>query len=349
MTRRALVRSLAASFAAALLLTGTLDGGSRAARAEEKPLKTFRVLDSPKRWLNYELLFLADAKGYFKEQGLKLELVPLPIEQYTVAIDSGVTDFALSADYIYFANVRAKGLKAKEVVASSPYINPAAAGDGVFVPQNSPIKGPEDFRGKTVGMRSVGFSSAWFTLDYLGRNGVKKGEVKFLTIPDLQQEQVLSNGSLDAVFAYPPIDAQLRKRGGFRQLFQISDLAGRRIQRGGTMVKEDYIEKNPDVVRGFVAAIAKAADYANKNQKEVIDLGIALGRLDPELAPFFYTKGGNGDYSVIQWPEHGLIDPEDLKFWVEVAERQEVVPTGALKIEEIYTNAFNPFAKKAGP
>jgi len=334
-----------ATAAAPLCAASLLGLSASAARAAgTATLKTFRVMDIPKRWIGYELLFLAERKGYFTEQGLKLELVPLPIDQYTVAVDSGVTDFALSADYIYFANIRGKGLKMKEIVSSAPIIDPAGAGDGLFVLEGSPIRTPQDLRGKKIGMRSVAFSSAWFTLDYVGRSGLRKEDVQFLTIPDLQLEQVLQTGAVDAVFAYGPIDAQLRKHGGYRQLFELSDLSGRKVQRGGTIAREAFIAQNPDVVRGYVSAIAKAADYANQHQQEVVDLGIALGRVDPAVAPYMYTKNAKGDYSVLRWPAHGLIDEADVQFWLAVAERQGVVPTGQLKVTDLYTNAYNSFA-----
>ncbi len=338
LTRRSVISGLVAATSSLVLPHGA------ASAQAPKGLQKFRVQDMPKRWNGYELLFLAEKKGYFVEQGLQLELVPLPIDQYTAAIDNGLVDFALSADYIYFANVRAKGLKVKEVVSSNHLIDPAGAGDGVFVLKDSPIRTAQDLRGKKIGMRSVGFSSAWFTQDYLGRHGVSKSEVQFLTIPDLQLEQVLQNRSVDAVFAYGPIDGQLRKRGLYRQLYQLSDLAGRRIQRGGAMTSEKVIKERPEVVKGFVSAIAKAADYGSAHPKEVVDLGVQLGRLDPEVAPLLYVKTDNGDFSALKWPRHGLIAREDVAFWVDAAVRHGVVPPGALQVDDLFTNAFNPHA-----
>lgn len=340
------IRNMLKALTAPMVVAGLLAASISLAPAQEaKPLKTFRVQDMPKRWNGYELLFLADKKGYFAEQGLELELVPLPIDQYTIAVDSGVTDFALSADYIYFANIKAKGLKMKEIVSSNPINDPSAAGEGVFVLKDSPIKSPEDLRGKRIGVRNVGFSAAWFTLDYIGKKGVKKDEVQLLTIPDLQLEQVLQSGAVDAVFAYGPIDAQLRTRGQYRQLFQVSDLAGRPVQRGGTIAREEFIAKNPDIIRGYVAAIGKAAEYASQHPKEVVDLGIELGRLNPEVAPLLYTKTPYGDFSGLKWPANGVIDGKDVKFWLEIAERQGIVPQGTLKAEDLYTNEFNAFAR----
>jgi sulfonate transport system substrate-binding protein len=303
-----------------------------------------RIADTPKRWGGFETVLVADAKGFFRAEGLELELVPLPPDQSTVAIDTGIVNFSPTADYLYFVNVRDKGLKTRQTVSTPPHFDPRRANDGLFVLENSSIQGPADLRGKKIAMTSLSFSSAWYTLDYLARSGLRRDDVTYLAIPALQQEQVLVGGHVDAVFAFSPIDAILRRKGGFRQLFSTADIPGRRILRGATMVKEDYIKKNPDILRRYVAAIAKTIDWANRNQVEVVQIGIKSGRLDPELAPYIYTKDGKGDYGVLSWPEHGLQNAADIKFWLDLAERYDVIPKGNLKLPELYTNEFNPFA-----
>lgn len=318
------------------------------ASADDKPLPV-RIIDSPQLpWSNgFELIDVADAKGFFKAEGLDFVRVPLPPDQYTVAIDAGLTDFAPYADYAYFINVRDKGIPVKEVVASSLLIDPKIGGDGLFVPENSPIKTPEDLKGKKVGMTNLSWSSAWFTLDFLGKKGLGKDDVTYVAVPPAQQEQTLLRGDIDALYAFGPLDAQLRKKGGYRQLFKLSDLSGRRIIRGGSMAKEDFIKKNPETVRRYVAAIAKAADWANTHGAEVVQIGIDRGHLDKDLAAYVYTLDGKGDYSVLKWSEHGLQNDADVAFWLDLVERQGIVPKGKHKVADLYTDEFNPFYKKA--
>jgi ABC-type nitrate/sulfonate/bicarbonate transport system substrate-binding protein len=316
--------------------------------ASAEDLLDVRVIDSPQLpWANgFELIDVADAKGFFKEAGVNLVRVPLPPDQYTSAIDAKLTDVAPYADYVYFINVRDKGLKVKEIVASSLLIAPDIGGDGLFVPEKSPITKPEDLKGKTIGMTNLSWSSAWFTLDFLGKKGITKDDVTYLAVPPPQQEQSLLSDELQALYAFGPLDAQLKKKGGYRQLFKLSDLSGRPIIRGGTMAREDWLEQNPEAARRYVAAIAKAADWANENGAEVIKIGVERGRLDPDLAPWVYTNDGKGDYSVLKWSQHGLQNKEDLAFWLDLAERQDIVPKGKHKVEDLYTDAFNPYADK---
>lgn len=334
--------------AAKASVIATLAVASLSGLAAAKDLLDVRVIDSPQLpWSNgFELIDVADAKGFFKEEGVNLVRVPLPPEQYTSAIDAKLTDVAPYADYAYFINVRDKGLPVKEIVASSLLIDPNIGGDGLFVPENSPIKTPEDLKGKTIGMTNLSWSSSWFTLDFLGKKGVTKDDVTYIAVPPPQQEQSLLANEIHALYAFGPLDAQLKKKGGYRQLFKLSDLSGRAIIRGGTMAREDWIQENPEAVRRYVAAIAKAADWANENGAEVVKIGAERGRLDPELAAWVYTNDGKGDFSVLKWSEHGLQKKEDVAFWLDLVERQGIVPKGKHKVEDLYTDEFNPFATK---
>lgn len=333
---------MARGFAAALLLGFALAGPAAHAGDELQPVK---ILDPRWSWPNgYELVDVADAQGFFKKHGLKVEWISVPLDQYTTALSAGITDFAPYADYAYFINVKDKGLDVREVVASSLLINPDAAGDGLFVPESSPIKSAAELKGKKVGMEGLSWSSAWFTLDYLGKQGVTKEDVAYVAVPQSQLENVLLSGDIDAAYFFPPGDAVLRKKGGFRQLFALSDLSGRKIVRGGSMAKNSLIEEKPELVRGYVAAIAEAADWANAHPAEVIKLGIERKRIEPEIAPYVYTNDGKGDYSVLRWAEHGVQNPEDIAFWLDLVERQGVVPKGKFNVDELYTDAFNPYA-----
>jgi hypothetical protein len=122
------------------------------------------------------------------------------------------------------------------------------------------------------------------------------------------------------------------RRGAIASSSKLSDLSGRRIIRGGSMAKEDFIKKNPETVRRYVAAIAKAADWANTHGAEVVQIGIDHGHLDKDLAAYVYTLDGKGDFSVLKWSEHGLQNDADVAFLLDLVERQGIVPKGKHKV-----------------
>lgn len=340
---RSIKATIAAVSAAVILSAGSL------AHAEE--LQTAKIFyPGAFGWAGgFELVEVADAKGFFKKHGIDAQLTTLPWDQYTVALDSGAIDFAPYADYAYFINVFDKGVKAKEVVSSTLPFDPRNAGDALVVDANGPIKSAEDLKGKTIGTTNPSFSGVWFVLDWLGKKGVTKNDVTIVTVPQAQLEQVLKQGGVDAIIAYSPLDAELRRRKeeGFRELFQWTDVAGRPVLRGGTMATDKTIAERPELVKGYVAAIAEAADWATAHPAEVVQIGIERGRIAADLAPYIYTRDGKGDYSTLSWSKHGLNKEEDIAFWLDVVERAGIVPAGKHKASDFYTNAFNPYASEA--
>lgn len=335
--------------ARALALAGLLfaAGASAIAPGQAEELKTVRIFFPPlnQGWTaGYELIEVANEQGYFKKYGLDAELTVVPWDQYTVALDSGALDFAPFADYAYFINVLDKGLKAKEVVSSTLPFNPDTAGDGLVVLGNGPIQKPEDLKGKKIGTQWPSFSGVWFALDWLSKHGVTKDDVEIVPVPQAQLQQVLDQGGVDAVIAYAPINIDLVRKG-YRQLFSVADIAGRFITRGGTMASDKFIAEHPDLVRAYVSAIADAADWANAHPADVIKLGLAKDRLDPQYLPDLYTKNGKADYSVLRWAKHGLNNEQDLAFWLQLVEHAGIVPAGKFKPTDLYTNEFNPHAK----
>ena len=337
LTRRAALTALAGAALATPFIR-------RAGAAE---LKTLRVFFPPLDigWTaGYELIELADAKGIFAKNGIQIERAVVPWDQYTVGLDTGALDLAPFADYAYFINVYDKGLKAKEIVSTTLPFNPLNHGDGLVVLADGPIKTPQDFKGKRIGTQYPSFSGVWFAMDWLTKHGVTKDEVSVVPVPEAQLQQVLRAGGVEAIIAYSPLEIQLQREGGFTQLFSVADIAGRFITRGGTMASEKFIAEHPDALRGYVASIAEAADYANAHPAEPIEIGLARGHLDKQYLPDLYTRDGKDDYSHLRWATHGLNNAEDLAFWLKLVEDANIVPKGKYQPTDFFTNAFNPFA-----
>jgi ABC-type nitrate/sulfonate/bicarbonate transport system substrate-binding protein len=113
------------------------------------------------------------------------------------------------------------------------------------------------------------------------------------------------------------------------------------LKAGGV---EAIIAYHPDVIRGYVASIAEAADYANAHPEEPIKIGLERGHLDKQYLPDLYSRDGKDDYSHLRWAPHGLNNAEDLAFWLKLVEDANIVPQGKHKPTDFFTNALNPFA-----
>ena len=329
---------------ATTLAVSTVALGGPARADDLKTVNIFVPTNNTDWKTGYELIEVADAHGFFAKHGIKPNFTNLPWDQYTVALDSGSLDFAPFADYAYFINVFDKGLKAHEVVSSTLPFNPQLAGDGLEVLADGPIKTAADMKGKRIGTAYPSFSGVWFAMDWLTKHGVTKDDVTIVPIPQAQLQQVLDAGGIDAIIAYEPLNLQLNRSGRYRQLFSTADIAGRFVLRGGTMASDKFIAEHPDLVKGYVSAIAEAADWANDHPAEVVKLGVDRGKLDPQYLPQIYNREGKEDYSKLRWATHALNDEADIAFWLKLVEDADIVPKNKYKPSDFYTNAFNPFA-----
>ncbi|MBG0808282.1 ABC transporter substrate-binding protein [Methylosinus sp. H3A] len=295
-------------------------------------------------WSASEIVVLAEEFGFFRKEGLRLDLIILPPERLTIALEGGITDFIPNAYYIYFLNIRDKGMKARQVVSTTPYLDARLPSGGLFVREDSRIREASDLRGKTIGVTVLQFASAWFTLAYAARAGLKREDLNLTAIPGPHHQQVLTNGDVDAVYTIGAVEATLLKKGEFRRLFATSDLVGRRISLGSTIVKEEFMKSNPDVVRRYVTAIGNTIEWANRSQDEIVRYAIKNGKVNSALAPYLYSSNGSGDYSALRWPDHGLQDRDDVNLWIEMAENIGIANPRRFKAEDIYTDRFNPYA-----
>jgi ABC-type nitrate/sulfonate/bicarbonate transport system substrate-binding protein len=339
MTRRG---ALALAGGAAAL--GLIHQWSKPHPTRGSDLIPLRILGSGTGWGSSEIVTIADEWGFLRKEGLALDLILLPAEELTIALDAGITDFVPNSYYIYFINVKDKGLIGHQVVSTTPYLNPQIANGGLYVREESGIFNASDLRGKTVGLTVLQFASAWFTLAYLAKSGVPIDDVSLVAVPGPQQEQVLLRSDVDAIYSSGAVEATLLQRGRYRRLFTTGEIAGRVISLGSTIVRDEYMRRHPEVIRRYVTAIANATDWANRNQEDIIHWAIKTGRVNAAHAPFLYTPNGSGDYSQLKWPEHGLQNRDDVKFWIDVAEQIGIAPKGKFAPEDIFSDEFSPFA-----
>jgi NitT/TauT family transport system ATP-binding protein len=303
-----------------------------------------RILGSGNGWSPSEIVVIAEQYGFFKEEGLVLDQIILPAEQLTISLDAGITDFVPNSYYIYFVNVKDKGLNGHQVVSTAPYLDARLPNGGLFVREDSPIHGPQDLRGKVIGLTVLQFASSWFTLAYLAKAGISAADVHLVAVPGPQHEQVLLRGDVDAVYTSGAVEATLLRKGGYRRIFTTAEVASHPITLGATIVKDDYIKRNPEIVRRYVTAIANSIDWANRNQDRIMHAAIKKGLVNADLAPFLYSPNGSGDYSLLRWPDHGLQSRDDVRFWIDLSEQIGIAQKGKFTPDDIYTDEFNPFA-----
>jgi NitT/TauT family transport system substrate-binding protein len=187
---RAFAVSLLASLSLAVLATGPPP-------TTLTPLKVLYV-----RFLSFAPLAIARAEGYFRTQGLDIELVTFPeSNEATPALIRGEIDVVAGMIKVGDFNAIARGASLRLVAdkghfEAGPCVPAAFVARRGFVADGSPDR-PEHLRGARVAARPLSFVEYLLEI-LLGRMGLSLADLKLIRIPETMIGQAISNDSLDA-------------------------------------------------------------------------------------------------------------------------------------------------------
>ncbi len=213
---------------------------------------------------------MAVDKGYFKEAGINVEIAPGgPNINSTTMVASGQNTFGTNdVSALLFGKAEGMDLVA---VAACFQKNPS----GVLSLAEKGIKTPKDLEGKTLAYNEGG---PWtYTQAMLNKAGVDMSKVK--TVVAIGNE-VLMNGNVDAKTAFVVNEPIALEVQGYKTATLVPADYGVNAYAEVIFAKRDFVEKNHDLVKAYVAAVAKGWDYALKHQDEAV---AAVMKLNPEL------------------------------------------------------------------
>jgi ABC-type nitrate/sulfonate/bicarbonate transport system permease component/ABC-type nitrate/sulfonate/bicarbonate transport system substrate-binding protein len=285
---------------------------------------------------------LADALGYFKDKGIKLES-----EGFS---ESGPENLvALSANAIDVAGV-----------ATAPLINAIAAGAKVvgvipdvgvskavsskfYVLADSPIRVPEDLKDKSVAVNTLGAHLDYTAREYLRVHSLPDDYLKLISVPGPQLDQILRHKQADvvAVGGWQAIfSGKIESEGGVRVLFTDYDVLGD-ITLSNDAMKRAFIDAHPQAVKDFVTQTAQAIGWSAAHPDEARKL----------FAEILQKRGDNPELAQY-WPgyglrEHALYAYHDAQFWIDALVRGGRLKPGQLAPEDVQTNRYNDLAHLA--
>ncbi|HEY3365485.1 MAG TPA: MetQ/NlpA family ABC transporter substrate-binding protein [Symbiobacteriaceae bacterium] len=147
--------------------------------------------------------WLADQKGYFKDQNVTVEFVPFKsANERDAAIMSGAIDGMVS-DLVAAATLVGSGTKV-HAVSMSLGVTAAEAPMGILSSPKSNIKVAADLKGKEIAISS-GSIMQYVAEKLLAENGLKPDDVKFVSIPQIpvRLDSLLSDKVAAAILPDP--------------------------------------------------------------------------------------------------------------------------------------------------
>jgi NitT/TauT family transport system substrate-binding protein len=212
------------------------------------------------RFVSSGALFVAFERGYFKQEGLDLDLKFFEAAQpIAVAVVSGDVQLGLTAFTAGLFNLASKG--GLRIIAAQAKEQKGYEGNAILASNAAWEKGlrrPEDLKGHSLGITQVG-SSFHYQVGQIAR--IKGFDLASIALKPLQSlpnmVAALKGNQVDAIIIAPHLAKQLLASGDAKLLGWYSDLD--EYQFGALFTAPKTIEARRGTVEKFVRAYQKGA------------------------------------------------------------------------------------------
>lgn len=262
----ALVRGFLLSFVI-LVSWGCQPGGEKT--PEGPPLKLSLAV-SPATYSG--LIAIADEKGYFKEEGLDVEMNLYPSGREALdAVCRGEAQAATVADIAFSS--KALEEPSIRVLASIG----TTVGSQIVARRDRGIQKPSDLKGKRVGFSSNTVSD-YFLYAFLMTENIPLKDITAVDIPAGRQVEAIVNGDVDAVSAFEIFAFEAKERLRENALSWDSQ---NNLGYHWFLVAKEIFTRSPESLRRLLKALIKAEEFIRANEKESMSILVRKWGFDP--------------------------------------------------------------------
>lgn len=216
--------------------------------------------------LSDALLYIAEAKGYFEDEGLDVKLRPFKSAAEMIPyLAAGHLSVGAGAPSAGFYNGIARNIDIQivadkgQLVTNFDYMPLLVRADLV---ESGEVTSVADLKGKKLAEPAPGSSTASTASETLQAAGLKYDDVEhvYLGFPD--HVAALQNGSIDASFTTEPAASRALASGEAVLLFDSTEVYNQQ-QLAVLLYSGDFSKKEPAIAQCFMNAYSKAAvDYS---------------------------------------------------------------------------------------
>lgn len=238
-------------------LTKILLACAAIAAAYPADAKTFKIAHAT--WVGYGPLYIARDKGYFKEEGLDVEMVLMEDTALKMgALFAGQIDIAAStADEFPIYMKPGKGVRYMMAVDYSK------GGDGIVA--NKDIKSVKDLKGKKVAFEH-GSISQFFLNVMLNEAGLKQSDIEDINMTAQDAGTAFAAKQVDAAVTWEPALSLGANSPNGHLLVSSAEKPGLIVDV--LAVTAETMAAHKDELKGIARAWYKALDFLAKNPDE---------------------------------------------------------------------------------
>lgn len=212
-------------------------------------------------WIGYAGVFIADAKGYFRDEGLEVELIGFPGPGDSLPpLIAGHLDLNLTTLH----NLGLAAGTQDEAALRLVYLIDSSHGADAVVAKKS-IPDVASLRGKRIGV-TLNEANHLFLMVALQRAGLSEGDVDLVNVSAEDAGAAFVAGSLDAAVTWEPWVSKAMSEGGGHVVFSTQDAPDLIVN--AVVAPERTLEARPGDVAKFVRAVDRGVAFLASDPEE---------------------------------------------------------------------------------
>jgi NitT/TauT family transport system substrate-binding protein len=282
----------------------------------------------------YAPLYLADAKGFFRDEGLNVKIVSAGgDEKVFAALLSGDAQFGVG-DPIFVAIAGEKGKPGRIVTSLLQSVPQWALTKNKNIPN---IEKPEQLNGLSI-VTYPAPSTSYTLQKWLFQMGGLKPSIIQMAYGSLLP--ALEANRADIILEYEPV-ASMAEEKGARRLYTLSTFFPE-FALTGVSVLPSYLETNPEVVSKVVFALIRGAKVLDTNLDEGVEI---IAKRFPTFPLSALKTGIERANAVGSFPKDGMVTEKAwnaaVKLRIEVGDLKQAAPFSTYVVNSFAEAASN--------
>lgn len=220
--------------------------------------------------------FLAQRKGFFRAEGLQVELIQMNPRLAATAVVNGDVTFA--TPFVSTFRAVLQGFPMKMVLV---HLKRGA----YFIMVRPEIKDVQQLKGRKLGVSTIRGADQLVAEEMLQSKGFNPNQIQAVAIGDGPvRMQALVTGAVDAISIAQPHDLMLR-RMGFHALIGPPEIG---LPVAGMFASDKFLRENAAAARGALKALLRAHEFILENKQETLPIMMQWLPQAPDIASHSY-------------------------------------------------------------
>jgi NitT/TauT family transport system substrate-binding protein len=331
-------RCTAAAAAILALCLASAVAGSEESKPE---LATVRLAVGGKPALFYLPLTVTERLGYFRDQGLTVEIADFPGGARALQALIGGSADEVTGSYDHTIQMQAKNQRIVAVVLLGQLPGYVLA---VLPSKAQGLRSPADLKGMKIGVTAPGSSTHFMVQHLMVKHGLNRDDASFIGVgASASAVAAVKRGEIDAIVNVDPVISLLESENLIKIVADTRTAAGTQEVFGGPYpaavlyATAAFIDKNPRTVQALVNALVRALQWMAGHSPEEV-----AGLMPPD-----YALGNKAVYvqaiknSLPTYSREGRFPREAGETAYTVLKAFDpAVASASIDVAATYTNAF---------